>query len=78
MIVSDRTGLSVARPAPRINTVLAWWTASLLLLLAFGLGDVAVVAWSANVVTSGELLAGWLAFFLITFGIMVTICKVKA
>jgi hypothetical protein len=77
MNLSDRSAMAIARPAPRVNTVLAWWTASLLLLLTFGFGDVAVVAWSANVVTAGELVAAWLAFFLIAFGIMVTICKIK-
>lgn len=53
------------------------WTASVLLVLFFCLCDLTVVAWSAQVVSVGELVAGWLSFALITLGIMVTISRVR-
>jgi hypothetical protein len=54
------------------------WTASVLLLTFFCLCDITIVAWSAQVVSAGELVAGWLSFALITFGIMVTVSKLRA
>jgi hypothetical protein len=54
------------------------WTASVLLLTFFCLCDITIVAWSAKVVSAGELVAGWLSFALITFGIMVTISRIRA
>jgi hypothetical protein len=53
------------------------WTASVLLLTFFCLFDVTIVAWSAKVVSAGELVAGWLSFALITLGIMVTVCRIR-
>lgn len=75
---SNRPVTAVARPAPRVNTVLAAWTGAVLLLATFGLGDAAVVAYSADVVTAGQLFAFWMAYILISFGILFTLCKVKA
>jgi hypothetical protein len=76
MHLPDRTNIVRARQATGVRPAFAYWTASVLLLAFFCLCDASVVAWSANVVSAGELAAVWVAFTLITFGIMVTVLLV--
>ena len=46
--------------------------ALVMMLAAFGLGDAAVVGWSAGVVNGVEVFAGALSFALIAFGVIFT------
>jgi hypothetical protein len=78
MHLPDRTEIVRARQGAGIRPVFAYWMASVLLFAFFCLGDASVVAWSANLVSAGELAAVWVAFILITFGIMVTVLLVPA
>lgn len=49
------------------------WMGSLLLLMAFGLVDAAVIAWSASLVTLGQLASVGAAFVLISGGGLFTV-----
>lgn len=56
---------------------LLYWIAAMLLLLGCGLGDTAVIAWSASLLTMCQLMAGALAFGLIGTGLFVTVWQIR-
>lgn len=58
--------------SPAGSQRLTYWIASLELLLTFALADLAVIGWSAGLLTSGQLFASALAYILIAVGTLVT------
>ncbi len=60
-----------------MNNHFLFWTAAVLLLMSFGFGDAAIVAWSASLVSSWQLLAAAFSFLLITMGLFVTVWRMK-
>ena len=64
-------------PASRNNDHLLYWMAAALLLMVFGLGDTAIVAWWASVVTFGQLVAVALALALTATGAFLTIWQMR-
>jgi hypothetical protein len=52
---------------------LLYWIGSLELLLAFGLADAAVVAWSAGLMTCSQVLASAFTYILIASGTLTTV-----
>jgi hypothetical protein len=59
-------------PASRNNNRLVLWLASVLLLIGFGLGDMALIAWYASLATAWQLAASAVSFALIGGGLLVT------
>ena len=59
------------------NHHLAYWLTGIAALLAFALADVAAVALPAMVLSSGEVVAGALAFILIALGVLVTVWQLE-
>ena len=58
------------------NGRLLGWLIAVLLLMAFGLGDTAIVVWSASLVTVGQLAAAAIAFGLIGTGVLITVWRI--
>ena len=56
---------------------LAYWLLGVTVLIAFVLGDAAVVAVPAMALTVGQLLAGAFAFALIAGGVLFTIWRLE-
>jgi hypothetical protein len=56
---------------------LLYWIAAALLLIGFGLGDSAVVAWSASMATTGQVAAFGLAFVLTASGVFFTFWEMR-
>jgi hypothetical protein len=63
---------AVSRQSGDASKTLVYWTASLMLVGAFLLGDVAVVSWSAGVASASELSVAYLTFMFIAMGVIVT------
>ena len=64
-------------PASRNNDDLLYWIAAILLLMGFGLGDAAIVAWSASLVTIWQLVAATISFVLIGGGMLFTVWQMR-
>jgi hypothetical protein len=64
-------------PAPRNNGNLLYWIAAALLLIVFGLGDTAIVAWWASLVTFGQLVAVSLSLVLTATGAFLTVWQMR-
>jgi len=62
-----------ARPAPGKVHALGWPIATLLAVLAFGVGDAATVAWSAGLVSGGVLVATAVGLAFLAVFILVTV-----
>jgi hypothetical protein len=62
-------------PPPSTNHLV--WLVLVLLASAFALGDTAVVAWYADVVSTAEVIAYGFAFALISIGLLVTAGTVR-
>jgi hypothetical protein len=60
-----------------MNNHFLYWTAAVLLLLSFGFGDAATVAWSASLITFWQLFAAAFSFLLIAMGLFVTIWRMS-
>jgi hypothetical protein len=56
---------------------LSYWLLGIVLLIAFGLVDAAVVALPATAVTVSQLLAGAIAFVLIAGGLLFTVWRLE-
>jgi len=54
-----------------------YWIAAALLLIGFGLGDTAVVAWSASFATVSQIAAFGLAFVLTAMGVFFTFWEMR-
>ena len=52
-----------------------WWIAAVELMLTFALADFAAIAWSADWVSGGQLIACAMAYLLIAFGVLFTAYK---
>jgi hypothetical protein len=64
-------------PASRNNGHLLYWMAAALLLIVFGLGDTAIVAWWASLLTFGQLVAVSLALVLTATGAFLTVWQMR-
>jgi hypothetical protein len=64
-------------PTSRNNDKLFYWIAATLLLVGVGLGDTAIVAWSASLVTFWQLVAATFSFVLIATGTLFTVWQVR-
>ena len=64
-------------PASHNDGHLLSWLAAALLLIGFGLGDTAIVAWSASIITFWQLVAVTLSFGLIAMGILITFWQMR-
>lgn len=54
-----------------------YWIAAALLLVGFGLGDAAIVAWAASVATASQLATLGLAFVLTATGVVFTFWEMR-
>jgi hypothetical protein len=63
-------------PASR-NDYLLYWMAAALLLIVFGLGGTAIVAWWASLQTFGQLVAVSLALLLTATGAFLTVWQMR-
>jgi amino acid transporter len=59
------------------NDHLLLWVATTLLLMGFALGDTAIIAWCASLVSLWELTASALAYVLIAVGMLFTIWQMS-
>jgi hypothetical protein len=64
-------------PVSRNNGPLLYWIAAALLLMVFGLGDTAIVAWWASRVTFGQLVAVSLSSVLTATGAFLTVWQMR-
>ena len=64
-------------PASRSDDHLLHWIAATLLLVGFGLGDTAIVAWSASLVTVRQLGAVLFSFVLVAAGLCFTVWQLR-
>jgi hypothetical protein len=63
-------------PASTDNKHLLQWLAVILLLIGFGLGDTAVIAWYASLVTAWQLAGSAFSFMLIGAGLLFTAWRI--
>jgi hypothetical protein len=56
---------------------LLFWIGATLLLVFFGLGDTAIVAWSASLVSAAQLAVAGVAFLSISGGVLFTIWQMR-
>jgi hypothetical protein len=59
-------------PASRKYGHVVNWLAAVLLLIGCGLGDAAIVTWSASIITFWQLVAVTFSFGLIAMGLLIT------
>jgi len=64
-------------PVSQKSDHLLHWITAALLLITFGLADIAVVAWSASVVTIDELFAVAFTFVLTGIGVLFTAWQMR-
>jgi len=60
----------------RNDNRLIYWIAAVLLFMSFGLGDVAVVVWSAALASVGQLAVAALAFVVTGVGLLFTVWQI--
>jgi hypothetical protein len=53
------------------------WIAAVLLISFFALSDTAVIAWSASLVSAGQLAAAGTAFVSLSAGVLFTVWQLK-
>jgi hypothetical protein len=56
---------------------LLYWIAAALLLIGFGLGDTAIVAWAASLATASQLAVLGLAFAVTATGVIFTFWEMR-
>ena len=63
--------------ALRNDDHLLHWMGATLLLISFGLGDAAIIAWCASAIDFGELFAVVFSFLLIEAGLFYTVWQMR-
>ena len=64
-------------PASHDSNRLLYWTAAILVLLGFGLGDTGIIAWCTSLITLGQLVVITSSFALIGMGMLFTIWQMR-
>jgi hypothetical protein len=71
--VEEDMNIQASHGASNNDDRLVYWIGATLLLMYFGVGDAAIIAWSASLATVGQLATALVAFILTGMGLLYTV-----